>query len=178
MWVINYFIAQVTRGRGGEERLITQALSTVRFCAASLLLLLSPKFTQPLALWRIWMFLWKELWVPISFFLTLFILIGGYVLYNIVVVLPYIDMSHPWVYMCSSSWAPLPPPSLSHPSGSSQCTSPECPVSCIETGLAVCFTYDNIHVSMLVSQLIPPSPSPIESKRLFYTSVSLLLSRI
>ena len=29
---------------------------------------------------------------------------------------------------------------------------------------------------MLFSQMIPPSPSPTESKRLFYTSVSLLLS--
>ena len=28
------------------------------------------------------------------------------------------------------------------------------------------------------SQIIPPSPSPTESKILFYTSVSLLLSRI
>ena len=31
---------------------------------------------------------------------------------------------------------------------------------------------------MPFSQIIPPSPSPIESKRLFYTSVSLLLSPI
>ena len=31
---------------------------------------------------------------------------------------------------------------------------------------------------MLLSQIIPPSPSPTESKRLFNTSVSLLLSRI
>ena len=31
---------------------------------------------------------------------------------------------------------------------------------------------------MPLSQIIPPSPSPTESKRLFYTSVSLLLSRI
>ena len=35
-----------------------------------------------------------------------------------------------------------------------------------------------IYVSMLFSQIIPPSPSTIESKSLFFTSVSLLLSRI
>ena len=68
------------------------------------------------------------------------------------------EISH-WVYMCSPSWHSLPPPSPPHPSGSSQCTSPEHPVSCIEPGLAICFTYDNIHVSMLFSQIIPPSPS-------------------
>ena len=71
-----------------------------------------------------------------------------------------------------------PPPSPYHPSGSSQCTSPKHPVSCIEPGLATHFTNDNIHVSMPFSQIIPPSPSPTESKRLFYTSVSLLLSCI
>ena len=44
----------------------------------------------------------------------------------------------------------LPPPSLYHPSGSSQCTSPKHPVSCIESGLAIHFIYDIIHVSMPV----------------------------
>ena len=73
---------------------------------------------------------------------------------------------------------PLPPPSPYRPSGSSQCTSPKHPVSRIEPGLAICFTYDNIHVSMPFSLIIPPSSSPTESKRLFYTSVSLLLSHI
>ena len=71
-----------------------------------------------------------------------------------------------------------PPPSPYHSSGSSQCTSPKHPVSCIKTGLATRFIYDIIHISMPFSQIIPPSPSPTESKRLFYTSMSLLLSRI
>ena len=93
-------------------------------------------------------------------------------------VLPYIDLNPPWVYMCSPSWTLLSPPSPSHPSGSSQCTSPEHPVLCIEPGPTIHFTYDNLHVSMPFSHIIPSSPSPTESKRLFYTPVSLLLSRI
>ena len=56
-----------------------------------------------------------------------------------------------------------------------QCTSPEHPVSCIKPGLAIYFTYDNIPVSMLFSQIIPLLPSLTESKSLFFTSVSLLL---
>ena len=107
-----------------------------------------------------------------------YLLIYLFLLYNIVLVLPYINMNPPQVYMCSPSWTPLPPPSLYHPSGSSQYTSPKHPVSCIEPGLAMHFTYDIIHVSMPFSQIIPSSPSPTESKRLFYTSVSLLLCRI
>ena len=55
---------------------------------------------------------------------------------------------------------------------------PKHPVSCIKPGLAICFTYDKLHVSMPFSHIIPPSPSATESKRLFYTSMSLLLSRI
>ena len=93
-------------------------------------------------------------------------------------VLPDINMNPPWVYTCSPSWTPLPPPSLYHPSGSSQCTSPKHPVSCIKPILVICFIYDIIHVSMPFSQIIPPSPFPSESKSLLYTSVSLLLSRI
>ena len=45
-------------------------------------------------------------------------------------------------------------------------------VSCIQPGLVICFTLDNIHVLMLFSRNIPPSPSPTESKILFCTSVS------
>ena len=112
------------------------------------------------------------------FFFNLFILIGGQLLYNIVV-----GFAIHWHESATGVHVfpiltPLPPPSPSHPSGSSQCTSPEHPVSCIKPGLTICFTYDNIHVSVLFSQIIPPSPSPTESKRLFCTSASLLLSHI
>ena len=48
-------------------------------------------------------------------------------------------------------------------------------VSCIQPGLVICFTLDNIHVLMLFSRNIPPSPSPTESQSLFCTSVSLFL---
>ena len=57
-----------------------------------------------------------------------------------------------------------PPPSMYHPSGSSQCTSPKHPVSCIRPGLAIHSIYDIIHVSMPFSQINPPSPYPTESK--------------
>ena len=87
-------------------------------------------------------------------------------------------MNPPRVYISSHSWTPLPPPSPYHPSGLSQCTSPKHPVSCIKPRLAIHFLYDIIHVSMPFSQIILPSPSPTESKSLFCTSPSLLLSRI
>ena len=64
--------------------------------------------------------------------------------------LPYIDMNQPRVPVCSPFWTPLPP----HPSGLSQSTSFECPASCIRLGLVIYFTYGNIHVSMLFSQML------------------------
>ena len=78
----------------------------------------------------------------------------------------------------SPSWTLLPPPSPYHPSGSSQCTSPKHLVSCVEPGLATRFIFDITHASMPFSQIIPPSSSPTESKRLFYTSISILLPHI
>ena len=111
-----------------------------------------------------------------SAFYFLIFLILFLKLYNIVLVLPNIEMNPPQVYLCSPSWTLLPSPSPYPPSGSSQCTSPKHPVSCIEPGLVTCFIHDTIHVSMLFSQISRPSPSPTESIRLIYTSVSLLLS--
>ena len=62
---------------------------------------------------------------------------------------------------------PLPSLSPSHPSGSSQCTSPQHPVSCIEPWLAIYFTYRNIHVSMPFSKPSHPHPLPQSPKDCF-----------
>ena len=81
-------------------------------------------------------------------------------------------MNQPWVHLCPPILNP-PPSSLPTQSlGLSQSTGFECPASCIELALVICFTYGNTHVSMLFSQIFSPSPSPTESKSLFFTSVS------
>ena len=83
-----------------------------------------------------------------------------------------------WIcHRCTHVTSPEPPSNL-RPVPSLQCTSPKHPVSCIKPGLVIHFLYDIIHVSMWFSQIIPPFPSSTESKRLFYTPVSLLLPHI
>ena len=97
-------------------------------------------------------------------------------LYNTVLVLPYIDMNQPRVYMSSQSWTPFPPHiiSLDHP--------------CVPAP-SILYPASNLDwwfVSYMILYMFqchspksfPPSPSPTESKRLFYTSLSLLLSLI
>ena len=115
----------------------------------------------------------KHVKVKFSFFWLFFFFFVFYIflnfifkLYNIVLVLPNIEMNPPQVYLCSPSWTLFPPPSPYPPSGSSQCTSPKHPVLCIEPGLATRFIHDIIHISMPFSQISPPSPSPTESIRL------------
>ena len=64
------------------------------------------------------------------------------------------------------------PSSLGHPSAPAPCIL--YPASNLEWR----FVSHMIYISMPFSQIILPSPPPTESKRLFYTSVSLLLSHI
>ena len=82
------------------------------------------------------------------------------------------------MYVYSPSWTPLPSPSLSHLSGSSHCTSPKHPVSCIKPGLAIHLTCDILHVSMPFFHIILPSPSPGVQKTVQYTCVSFAVSHI
>ena len=74
----------------------------------------------------------------------------------------------------------LPPHPI--PLGSSQCTSPEHPVSCIKPGLAICFTYDNIHVSMYTWNDVYMFPTLAFShqvqKTLLYICISFAVSHI
>ena len=55
---------------------------------------------------------------------------------------------------------PLPPPTPYHLSGSSLCTSPKHPVSCIKHRLVIRLLHDSIHVSMPFSQSILKDISP------------------
>ena len=50
-----------------------------------------------------------------------------------------------------------------------------CPASYIKLAPVIHFTYGNTYVSLLFSQIILPSPSPTESKSLFFTSLAPLL---
>ena len=66
---------------------------------------------------------WKN--IHSFFFFSLFLLVGGWLLYNIVVVFAIHWHESAMDVHVSPSRSPLLPPSPSHLSGSSQCTSPE-----------------------------------------------------
>ena len=109
------------------------------------------------------------------YFILFFLLVGGELLYNIVVVF----VIHWYESAMDIHVFPISIPPPSSLSTRSLWVFPvhqvQALVSCIQPGLVICFTLDNIRVLMLFSWNIPPSPSPTGSKSLFYTSVSLFL---
>ena len=86
--------------------------------------------------------------------------------------LPYMGINQPWVHMCPSIPNPssisLPIPSLW------VVPEPRLWIPSFMHGTCTGHLF-YIHVSMLFCQIIPTSPSPTESKSLFFTSLSLLL---
>ena len=74
---------------------------------------------------------------------------------------------HVCVYICIYHF-PLEPPSIppSHPSRSSQSASLR---SLCYLATSLYFTHDNVYMSMLLSQFVPPSPCPTVSTSPFYT---------
>ena len=114
--------------------------ASILWCSAFFIVQLSyPPMTtgKTMALTR-WTFVGKVIlcFFSFSFFFFYFIL-----LYNTVLVLPYIAMNPSRVYMRSQTWTHLPSPSPQHLSGSSPCTSPKHAVSCIRHRLAIHFTW-------------------------------------
>ena len=76
------------------------------------------------------------------------------------------------MHISPPSWSPLPPPTPSHPSRLSQSPGFGFPDLYSKLPLAICFTYGKVYVSMLLSQFVPPSPSPTIFTSLFSMSVS------
>ena len=96
-------------------------------------------------------------------------------LYNIVLVLPNIEMNPPQVYPCSPSWTLLPPPSPTLPPGRPSAPAPSIQYRASNLDWQL-ISYIILYMFQCYS---PKSPHPLplpESIRLIYTSVSLLLS--
>ena len=113
------------------------------------------------------------------FLLSFFIFFKFYFIFklcNIVLVLPNIEMNLPQVFPCSPSSTLHPPSSPYPPSGSSQCTSPKHPVSCIEPGLATRFIHDIIRFNTILPNLPTLSLSHRVHKTDLFISVSFAVS--
>ena len=114
------------------------------------------------------------------FFFFFFGLVSFILFFNFIILYWFCHISK-WIrhrYTCVPHPEPsplLPPHTI--PLGRPSAPAPSIQYCASNLDRATHFIYDIIHVTMPFSQIIPPSPSPTESIRLFYTSVSLLLSR-
>ena len=131
---------------------------------------------KPKNYWTLFLFIYLFIYLFCWFFFFFF----GFVSWRLITLQYCSGFCHTltWIshgFSCAPHPDP-PPPSLSIPSlWVFPVHQPWALLSCIQPGLVICFTLDSILVSMLISQNIPPSPSPTESKSLFCTSVSLFL---
>ena len=84
----------------------------------------------------------QQMW-PVTSLRTFFFNFYFYfiLLYNTVLVLPYIDMNQPRVYVSSRSWSPLPPPTPYHLSGSSPCTEQQNWLCCFSLAQTITTVY-------------------------------------
>ena len=120
----------------------------------------------------------KYSFVHLTHFFNIFYFFNYYfiiffLIYNIVLVFPYVSMHPPLVYTCSPSWTPLHLPPCATPLGRPSAPAPSF-LHWTWTGDSFLIWYYTCFNAILPNHLSPPSPT--ESKRLFYTSVSLLLS--
>ena len=95
-------------------------------------------------------------------------------LYNVVLVSALIWISHRNTYVLSLLNLPSHLPFHPTPQGCHR-HHVELPASYSKFPLAICFTYDDVYVSMLLSQFIPPCPSSTVSTSLFSMYAFLLL---
>ena len=116
------------------------------------------------------------------FYNTKFLLIFLFIFFNFTILYWFCHIStwihHRYTHVPDPEPSSLLPPCTIPLGRPSTRAPPSILYQCIERGLATHFIYDIIYVSMSFSQIIPPSPSRTKSKRLFHTSVCLLLSRI
>lgn len=100
-------------------------------------------------------------WRVLSFFPSLednYSFVMGFAIHQYESAIGYACHVHPGTPFCLPAH-PTPP--------GCQGTGFGCPASSVRLALVVSFTYGNIYVSVLFSQIIPPSPPPTESKSLF-----------
>ena len=125
-------------------------------CLVSISIVFMYKMDRLTQLWIVYKFYQKNLSICHIIFLLFFLFF--FLLYNTVLVLPYIDMNPPRVYMSSQSWTRFPPISPYHLSGSSQCTIPQYPLSCINPRLYQIVSYMIVYMFQCHS---PKSSHPL-----------------